>query len=94
MIVRKADLGHRQRALYAPGFALLVPPVSVSVSVLAALPAAVPVTAVPPPLLLVAAAALTLPATLAPSGLFTAAWNLNLGLVCAFCGPTCLGHSK
>ena len=88
MLVRKAGLGHWQRDLFVPGFALLVPPVSVSFPVLAALPAAVPVTAVPPPLLLVAAAALAVPATVAPSGLFTAARNLILCLVCAFSGPT------
>ena len=89
IIVRKAELGRWQRDLYAPGFALLVPPVSVNVSILAALPAAVPVTAVPPPLLLVAAAPLALPATVAPSGLLTAAWNLILCLVCAFSRPAC-----
>ena len=74
----------------APGFALLVPPVSVSVSVPAALPAAVPVSAVPPPLFFVAAAALAFPATVAPSGLVTAAWSLiSLGLVCASYCPNC-----
>ena len=57
----------------APGLALLMPPLPVTFPVLAAISAAVPVTAVPPPLLLVTAAALALSAALAPSWPVTAA---------------------
>ena len=87
--VRRAEFGHRPSSLNAPRFALLVPPISVSIPILAAVPAAVPVAAVPAPLLLVAAAALALPAAVTSPGLLTAAWNLSPGLVCAFCRPNC-----
>lgn len=71
----------------APGLALPVPPVSVGIPVPAALPAAVPVTAVPPPLLLVAEAAFAVLATLTPFGLLTTAWTFILGFSCflTFC---------
>lgn len=85
----KAKDGDQPGHVGAPRFALLVPPISVSVPILAALPTTVPVAAVPAPFLLVAAAAFAVPAVLTPSGLLTAAWNLSPGLACAFCSPNC-----